>query len=77
MTRSALSSLPLRFLCCSVSEAYGRMILGEGLFQADGHPGNILLMKGGRIGLLDYGQSKQLADKDRTTFARLVLALSK
>lgn len=53
------------------------MILGEGLFQADGHPGNILLMKGGRIGLLDYGQSKQLADKDRTTFARLVLALSK
>jgi hypothetical protein len=31
-----------------VSEAYGRMLLLDGLFQADGHPGNILVMKGGR-----------------------------
>lgn len=31
----------------AVSEAYGRMMLYEGLFQADGHPGNILVMKGG------------------------------
>jgi predicted unusual protein kinase regulating ubiquinone biosynthesis (AarF/ABC1/UbiB family) len=60
-----------------VSEAYGRMILGEGLFQADGHPGNILVRPGGRIGLLDYGQSKQLSDKDRKAIARLILALSK
>ena len=29
-----------------VSEAYGRMMLYEGLFQADGHPGNILVLKG-------------------------------
>lgn len=29
-----------------VSEAYGRMLLFDGLFQADGHPGNILVMKG-------------------------------
>jgi predicted unusual protein kinase regulating ubiquinone biosynthesis (AarF/ABC1/UbiB family) len=53
------------------------MILGEGLFQADGHPGNILVGKGGRIGLLDYGQSKQLPDWQRRGFARLVLALHK
>ena len=33
-----------------VSEAYGRMMLLDGLFQADGHPGNILVMKGGRGG---------------------------
>ena len=30
-----------------VAEAYGRMMLLDGLFQADGHPGNILVMKGG------------------------------
>ena len=48
------------FFACRISEAYGRMILGEGLFQADGHPGNILLQKGAKIGLLDYGQSKQV-----------------
>lgn len=51
------------------------MILGTGLFQADGHPGNILVMKGGNVALLDYGQSKQLTDKDRLNFARLVIAL--
>lgn len=33
-----------------VSEAYGRMLLLDGLFQADGHPGNILVMKGGKVG---------------------------
>ena len=29
-----------------VAEAYGRQLLYTGLFQADGHPGNILVMKG-------------------------------
>eukprot|EP00798_Chlamydomonas_sp_ICE-L_P027625 gene27625-7262_t len=60
-----------------VSEAYGRMILGEGLFQADGHPGNILLRKGATIGLLDYGQSKQLSDHHKLAFARLIMSMSK
>eukprot|EP00878_Enallax_costatus_P021138 GHUV01022371.1.p1 GENE.GHUV01022371.1~~GHUV01022371.1.p1 ORF type:complete len:637 (+),score=223.29 GHUV01022371.1:216-1913(+) len=60
-----------------VSEAYGLMILGEGLFQADGHPGNILVQQGGRIALLDYGQSKQLGEKDKRAFADLVLAMNR
>ncbi|KAL6766353.1 AKC2 [Auxenochlorella protothecoides x Auxenochlorella symbiontica] len=58
-----------------VSEAYGRMILLDGLFQADCHPGNILVMKGGTVGLIDYGQSKKLPDSYRALFARLILAL--
>ncbi|KXZ51070.1 hypothetical protein GPECTOR_14g55 [Gonium pectorale] len=44
---------------------------------ADGHPGNILIGRGGRVGLLDYGQSKQLPDEHRRAFAELVLALNK
>lgn len=59
------------------SEAYGRMLLEKGLFQADGHPGNILVMRGGRIGLIDYGQSKQLSASDQQLVARLVLALTR
>ena len=35
-----------------VAEAYGRQLLYGGLFQADGHPGNILVMKGTQICLL-------------------------
>jgi predicted unusual protein kinase regulating ubiquinone biosynthesis (AarF/ABC1/UbiB family) len=53
------------------------MILGEGLFQADGHPGNILVRPGGAIALLDYGQSKQLPGRERKALARLIIALSK
>lgn len=51
------------------------MLLLEGLFQADGHPGNILVQQGGRIALLDYGQSKQLGPEEREAFARLILEL--
>ncbi|GIL52831.1 hypothetical protein Vafri_8592 [Volvox africanus] len=66
-----------RLILSRISEAYGRMIFGEGLFQADGHPGNILIGRGGRVGLLDYGQSKQLPDEKRRAFAELVLALNR
>eukprot|EP00775_Hariotina_reticulata_P010212 gene10212-10373_t len=64
-----------RRILARVSEAYGLMILGEGLFQADGHPGNILVQPGGRVALLDYGQSKQLGDKDKRAFADLIMAM--
>ena len=47
------------------------------LMQADAHPGNILVMKGARIGLIDYGQSKQLPDKERLAFAALLVEMAK
>ena len=53
------------------------MILGSGQFQADGHPGNILVMKKGRIGLIDFGQSKQLSSGEQTKVAHMMLALAK
>jgi predicted unusual protein kinase regulating ubiquinone biosynthesis (AarF/ABC1/UbiB family) len=59
-----------------LSEAYGRMMLTDGIFQADGHPGNILVMKGGQVGLLDYGQSKILEEGQRLNFARMIVALN-
>ena len=63
----------LRRLC----EAYGRMIFGEGLFQADGHPGNILVQRGARVALLDYGQSKKLASDEVQRLSRLIVAIAK
>eukprot|EP00959_Pyramimonas_sp_CCMP1952_P177111 3702107-Pyramimonas_sp.AAC.1 len=59
-----------------LSEAYGRMLLTNGVFQADGHPGNILVMKGGTVGLLDYGQSKVLDEDERINFAKMIMALN-
>lgn len=51
------------------------MILGWGLFQADGHPGNILVMKRGKVGLIDFGQSKQLSGAEQRQIAQMMIAL--
>ena len=60
-----------------VARGYGAMMLREGLFQADSHPGNILVRPRGRVALLDYGQSKQLPEEDRLAFARLILTMDR
>ncbi|KAK9834339.1 hypothetical protein WJX81_008600 [Elliptochloris bilobata] len=65
-----------RMVLSRVAEAYGRMLLEEGLFQADCHAGNLLVRDDGSIGLLDFGQAKQLARPQRLAFARLLVALA-
>jgi aarF domain-containing kinase len=57
-----------------VAGAFGHQVLIDGLFQADPHPGNLLLLPGGRVGLLDFGLTKELPDDVRHGFARLVVA---
>jgi len=57
-----------------IAGAYGHQILIDGLFQADPHPGNILLLPGGEIALLDFGLTKELPEDVRLGFARLVVA---
>lgn len=45
-------------------------------FNGDPHPGNILLLPDGRVGLIDFGQCKRLTDEQRADFAHLFLALA-
>lgn len=52
-------------------------IFRDGFFNGDCHPGNILLLKDGRLGLIDYGQVKRLGVSERITYAKLILALAK
>ena len=47
---------------------YGAMIFEYGFFHGDPHPGNLLVLPDGRIGLLDFGLCKDLPKG----FARLV-----
>ena len=63
------------------TRSYGHQILGSGLFQADAHPGNLLLLRGGRfsglkLGLLDFGQAKQLSRESQRRFSRMVAVLA-
>ncbi|KAJ8499421.1 hypothetical protein OPV22_009973 [Ensete ventricosum] len=60
----------------SLTLAYGQMILKNGFFHADPHPGNILICKGSEVALLDYGQVKDLPDSLRLGYAKLVLAMA-
>ena len=55
-----------------IADAYGHQILVDGLFQADPHPGNILVMPDGGVALLDFGLTKELPDSARRGFARIV-----
>ncbi|KAL5656385.1 hypothetical protein ACJX0J_035704, partial [Zea mays] len=51
--------------------AYGQMILKDGFFHADPHPGNILICKDTEVALLDYGQVKEMPEDLRLAYANL------
>jgi len=61
-------------LAQTIANAYGHQIMVDGLFQADPHPGNILVLPGGTAALLDFGLVKELPDSARLGFAKLVVA---
>jgi ubiquinone biosynthesis protein len=43
-----------------IGALYGTMIFEQGFFHGDPHPGNLLVLPDGRIGLLDFGLCKEL-----------------
>ena len=52
-----------------------RQIVVDGVFHADPHPGNILLLADGRLGLIDFGSVGRLDSGLRAALQRLLLAL--
>ena len=53
-----------------------RQIATEGLYHADPHRGNVLLMPDARLALLDFGLLGRLDDDTRQTIALLLLAVA-
>ena len=51
-------------------------IFETGVFNGDPHPGNIMLMPDGRLGLIDYGQVKRIDINARRAYAKLILAVA-
>ena len=57
-------------------EVHGHQLLFDGFFNGDPHPGNIMLLRDGRVGLIDWGQVKRLGLDERLRLARLLIALA-
>mmetsp|Transcript_15248 Transcript_15248/g.30790 ORF Transcript_15248/g.30790 Transcript_15248/m.30790 type:complete len:418 (-) Transcript_15248:198-1451(-) len=65
-----------RKLLRALTDVFGRCILETGFFHADPHAGNIFVMDDGEIGLIDYGQVKQISGRNRETLGKVMIALS-
>ena len=49
------------------------MIFEHGFFHGDPHPANVLVLEGGRIGLVDFGLAGKLTDEDMARLTRLFI----
>ena len=54
-----------------------RQIVVDGVFHADPHPGNILLLDDGRLALIDFGSVGRLDSGLRAALQRLMLAIDR
>jgi ubiquinone biosynthesis protein len=53
-----------------------QMILENGFFHADPHPGNIFCLPGNRLALIDFGMVGRMTEPRRTEVVRLLFALA-
>ena len=66
----------------SLFDVHGHQIFDLSVFNADPHPGNILVieetdgMPSTKLGLIDYGQCKKLTPNEQYMIARLILSVA-
>jgi ubiquinone biosynthesis protein len=56
--------------------AFFKMVLRDGLFHADPHPGNIFVLPDGRLGLVDFGIMGRVTEENIELFANIFVALA-
>jgi ubiquinone biosynthesis protein len=62
LDRLRAEGFDLAALADRVAAVYRHMLFAEGFFHGDPHPGNLLVLPGGEIGLLDFGLAKGLPE---------------
>ncbi len=72
--RASAAHLDGNTVVATLIELYLQMMLIDGLFHADPHPGNILVDDTGRVVLLDFGMVVHVAPDLRLRLIRTVLA---
>lgn len=72
--RLASGELSLDALIATIVEMYIKMMLEDGFFHADPHPGNLLVDARGRLVMLDFGMVLQVERETRARMVRTVAA---
>lgn len=59
-----------------LNRVHAHQVLVDGHFNGDCHPGNVLILNDGKLGLIDYGQVKQISSAERLMLSKLIVALA-
>ena len=71
-----VAGLDRKLLAKRGAEAVLKMILIDGYFHADPHPGNVLYLADNRLALLDFGMVGRISDQRRNQIVNLLIALA-
>jgi predicted unusual protein kinase regulating ubiquinone biosynthesis (AarF/ABC1/UbiB family) len=58
-----------------LADIQGYQIFHATVFNGDPHPGNILRLQDGSLGLIDYGQTKSITEEEKVGVSRIVQAI--
>ena len=70
-------SVDTRSLAENGARIFLDMIFRDGIYHADPHPGNIYVLKNGRIGLLDFGKVELIDERTQEQFENIAYAFAK
>jgi ubiquinone biosynthesis protein len=73
--RLVAAGLDLEEIARRGADLYLQMIFTHGFFHADPHPGNLVLLPGNRIGLLDFGMVGRIDERLREDIEHMLLAI--
>lgn len=73
---AALAEVDRKQVAQNILEASFRQLFDDGLFHGDPHPGNLLLLEGNRLALLDFGVVGRLTRPMQETLVMLCLAVA-
>ena len=60
----------------TIAEVYLSMIFDEGLFHADPHTANLVLLEDGHLGILDFGMTGRIDENLRETIEEMLVAIA-
>jgi ubiquinone biosynthesis protein len=74
--RLKAAGLDLETIARNGAELYLSMIFGTGFYHADPHPGNLVVLPGNVIGLLDYGMVGRIDEPLREDIEEMLVAVA-